>query len=107
MGKDTTYFNLYRIPKHAINLVMGYHATKNIFTSLQVHAVSKRDEFVYAGAPEVLAGYATVDIYGEYRMGKVARFYVDLKNITGKKYFDFLGYNARRFNFTTGISFNL
>ncbi|MEO6611002.1 MAG: TonB-dependent receptor [Chitinophagaceae bacterium] len=107
LGKDTTYFNLYRIPKHAVNVMLGYHACKNVFTSLLVHAVTKRDEFVYAGQPEILKGYATIDLHGEYRLGKLARVFLDLKNITNKQYFDFLGYNARRFNFTTGISFHL
>jgi vitamin B12 transporter len=107
LNKDTTYFNLYRIPKHAVNLMLGYHACKNLFTSLAVHAVSKRDEFVYAGQPEILKGYATIDLHADYRFGKLARVFLDLKNITNKQYFDFLGYNARRFNFTTGISFQL
>ncbi len=107
LGKDTTYFNLYRIPKHTVNLTLGYHVCKNAFASLAVHAVTKRDEYVYAGQPEVLKGYATIDLHGEYRFGKLARVFLDLKNITNKQYFDFLGYNARRFNFTTGISFQL
>lgn len=107
LSKDTSYFNLYRVPKHALNLMIGYHPCKNAFTSLRVHAVSKRDEYVYAGMPEVLDGYATIDLYGEYRFGTVTRLFLDLKNITNKRYFDFLGYNARRFNFTAGVSFQL
>ncbi len=107
LGKDTTYFNLYRIPKHAVNLTLGYQACKNLFTSLLVHVVSKRDEYVYAGAPEILKGYATIDLHGDYRFGKLARVFLDLKNVTNKQYFDFLGYNARRFNFMMGVSFQL
>ncbi len=107
LGKDTTYFNLYRIPKHAVNLMLGYHACKNVFTSLRVHAITDRDEYVYAGTPETLKGYVTVDLYGEYKLGSVIRFFLDLKNITNKKYFDFLGYTTRRFNFTAGLSFQL
>lgn len=107
LAKDTSYYNLYRIPKHAVNVVLGYHFTNKLFTSLSARVIGKRSEYVYAGLPEELKGYATVDLYGEYRMGNFAKFYLDLKNITNKQYFEFLGYNARRFNFTTGISFQL
>jgi vitamin B12 transporter len=105
LGKDTTYFNLYRIPKHALNLSLGYHFTRKIFTSLNMRAVGRREEYVYAGAPEELKGYVTADLYGEFRMNENARVYLDLRNITNKQYFEFLGYNARRFNVTAGINF--
>jgi len=107
LSKDTSYYNLYRIPKHAINLTVGWQATKEIFISTLIHSVSNRDEYVYAGKPEVLKGYTTIDLYGEYKFGKLARIFLDLKNITNKEYFDFLGYNARQFNFVTGIRFQL
>ncbi len=107
INKDTSYYNLYRIPKHAININFGWQATKEIFISTLIHSVSKRDEFVYGGQPEILKGYTTIDLYGEYKLGKNARVFLDLKNISNKQYFDFLGYNTRRFNFTTGISFQL
>lgn len=107
LGKDTSYFNLYRIPKHSINLNAGIQATKAIYTSLQLHAVSKREEFIYGSTPETLKGYATIDLYGEYKFDNVIKVFLDLKNITNKQYLDFLGYNTRKFNFVTGISFRL
>ena len=107
LAKDTSYFNLYRIPKHALNLTAGLQVSNAFFVSTQIHAVSKRDEYVYAGAPEILKGYTTIDVYGEYKFAKKAKLFLDLKNISNKLYFDFLGYNTRRFNFTTGVSFQL
>ncbi len=107
LGKDTSYFNLYRIPKHAFNLNAGVQATKELYVSAQIHSVSKREEFIYGGSPEILKGYSLIDLYGEYKFDKAIKIFLDLKNVTNKKYFDFLGYNARRFNFVTGISFQL
>lgn len=107
LSKDTTYFNLYRIPKHAINLNVGVQATKHFFYSIQLHSVSKREEFIYGSSPETLKGYSTIDVYGEYKFEKWVKLFFDLKNITGKQYFDILGYNSKKFNFTTGISFQL
>jgi len=107
LGKDSSYFNLYRIPKHALNLDAGWQVSEVLFVSTQIHAVSKREEFIYAGIPEVLKAYTTIDIYSEYTFGGKAKLFLSLKNITNRQYFDFLGYNARRFNCTTGISFQL
>ena len=107
LGKDTSYFNLYRIPKHAFNINAGMQITKALFISTQIHSVSKREEFIYGGSPEILKGYVTINLYSEYKFSQEVKLFLDLKNITNKEYFDFLGYNARKFNFTTGVTFQL
>lgn len=105
--KDTTYYNLYRIPKHAINLNVGVQATNEFYYSLQLHSVSKREEFIYGAEPEILKAYMTIDVYGEYRFDRGIKIFLDLKNFAGNQYTDILGYNSRKFNFTTGVSFKL
>ena len=107
IGKDTTYFNLYRIPKHAINLSVGLQATKAIFIRALARSVSEREEFIYGSSPEILKAYTTIDLYGEYKIDKVFRLFLDLKNVTNNEYFDIRGYNSRKFNFTTGVRFQL
>jgi vitamin B12 transporter len=106
IGKDTTYYNLYRIPKHAFNLNVGVQATQSFYISISLRSVSKREEFIYGDLPETLKGYTTIDLYGEYKFNKKLRVFLDLKNITNKDYFDLLGYNSRKFNFTGGISYS-
>lgn len=105
VGKDSSYYNLYRIPKNAFNFFAGLQATKDFFVSTQLHAVSKRSEFIYGAAPEILKSYMTIDLYGEYAITQNFKFFIDLKNLANKKYFDFLGYNAARINFNAGINF--
>ena len=105
--KDTSYFNLYRIPKHVFNLNAGVQVTKAIFVSTQIHSVSRREEFVYGGVPEILKAYTIIDLYTEYKFTQHAKLFLDLKNIGNKQYFDFVGYNTRGLNFTTGVSFQL
>jgi len=107
IGKDTSYYNLYRIPKHAFNINVGVQETNSFFYSIAIHSVSKREEFIYGSAPEILRSYFTIDLYGEYKFDKKIKIFLDLKNLTGKQYFDILGYNSRKFNFTTGVSFQL
>ncbi|MBL7725321.1 MAG: TonB-dependent receptor [Chitinophagaceae bacterium] len=107
LGKDTSYYNLYRIPKHAINLSAGIQLSKEFFVSTHFRSFSKREEFIYGSSPEKIDAYAVVDLYSEYKFGKALRIFLDLKNITNKVYFDIPGYNARRFNFIAGLSFHL
>jgi vitamin B12 transporter len=105
LTKDTTYYNLYRIPKNAFNLNIGVQATKSFYVSALLHAIDKRQEFIYGAAPETLAGYTTVDVYSEYKLAKYFKLFASFRNITDKKYFDWLGYNTKRFNFMAGINF--
>ena len=106
LGKDTTYYNLYRIPKHAVNFNAGFQFTKSLYVSSTFRYVGKREEFIYGAAPEPLEAYATVDLYGEYKFWKNLRIFMDLKNITDTEYFDLLGYNSRKFNLAGGVLFN-
>jgi vitamin B12 transporter len=107
MGKDTTYYNLYRIPKNAFNIGIGWAATKKLFLSTHLRAIGKREEFIYGGSPEQLESYMTIDLYGEYSFNKKVKAFVDLKNIGNETYFDIPGYNSRKFNFMAGVHFNL
>lgn len=107
LGKDTSYFNLYRIPKHNLNLDAGFQVNQSLYVSTQFRSISKREEFIYGAAPVLLDAYTTIDLYGEYKFSSSIRTFIQLKNITNKQYFDVLGYNARRFNITAGINFQL
>ncbi len=107
LGKDTSYFNLYRIPKHNFNLDAGFQVNQSLYVSTQFRSISKREEFIYGAAPVLLDAYTTIDLYGEYKFSSSIRTFIQLKNITNKQYFDVLGYNARRFNMTAGINFQL
>ncbi|RFS23917.1 TonB-dependent receptor [Chitinophaga silvatica] len=108
-GKDTTYNNLYRIPKSAVNATLGYQATKSLYVSTTFKYMGERMDYVgWADKPIAPMGdYYTIDLYGEYKFGNLLKVYAGLRNITDYKYFDILGYNTKRFNFTTGLIVNL
>ena len=103
LAKDTTYNNLYRVPDHAFNAFATYNFNKAFSVSTLLKYVGKRFEPVYAAAPKQLDDYFTIDLAAQYVFNKNIKAFVDLKNITNKKYFDVLGYNSRRFNFSAGI----
>ena len=107
LSKDTTYNNLYRVPDHAFNTFISYDVNKKININCLLKYVGKRWEPVYAFAPKELDDYFTIDLSGQYYVIQNLKVLIDLKNITNKKYFDILGYNSKRFNFSVGLNFSL
>lgn len=107
IGKDTTYYNLYRIPRHAVNAGVEWTAVKNLVVSTQLRIVGSREEFIYGGTPQKLDAYALVDLYGEYTFKKKWKVFADVKNVGNVTYFDIPGYNSKKLNFMAGLQFNL
>ncbi|SKD07829.1 vitamin B12 transporter [Chitinophaga ginsengisegetis] len=101
-GKDSSYYNLYRVPKHAVNATLGYQATQALYVAATCKYIDKRFE-----GTRPMGDYYTVDLYGEYKFGNLLKIFAGFRNITDYQYFDISGYNSRRFNFNTGIVFNL
>lgn len=105
--KDTSYYNLYRRPKHAVNVSLGYQLTPALYISAQYKYIAKRWEGMFQAPPIQMGDYYTLDAYAEYMLAGRLRIYADIRNITDQQYFDIRGYNSRKFNFTTGLVFNL
>ena len=106
-GKDTSFFNLYRIPKNSFNLDIGYRFLPAAFVSLHLRNVGSLFEPKYGAAPVKLANYYTLDLYGEYVFIKRIKLFADFRNITDQRYVDQEGFNTKRFNVNAGISINL
>jgi vitamin B12 transporter len=106
LSKDTTYKNLYRVPDHAANIILGYKFNNKLELSTLLKYVGKRFEPVYGSAPKQLDDYYTIDLSAQYRINSTVRASIDLKNITNQRYFDVLGYNSKRFNLAAGVAFN-
>lgn len=101
-SKDTSFFNLYRRPRQVINLSAGIQACKNLYINFGVQSISKRFEAKYQAPPAEMPAYYVWNLYGDYKIGKRVKLFVDLKNITDEKYFEISGYNSRRFNVMAG-----
>lgn len=100
---DTTYNNLFRRPKHSMNLGVSFQATEKLYLRLNGRFMGKRFEPRFMESPIELEAYQTVDFYGEYRLFKKSLLFLDLKNIFNEGYFDVAGFNTRRRNFMAGI----
>ena len=111
-GKDTSFYNLYRRPKNAINTTIGYQATKKLYTSSGFRWVDKRQDVyfnpnTFGTDIKDLKAYYNADIYAAYQASPAVKIFVDLRNVTNQLYFDLYGYNSRRFNFMAGVNVNL
>jgi len=106
-GKDTSFYNLYRRPKNAVNLSAGMQVTRQLFLSAALRTVGKRIESIYASAPANAASYYTLDAYAEYKISPQLKAFADCKNLTNQQYFEVRGFNSKKFNFMAGISMHL
>ena len=103
IGKDSSYNNLYRIPKHAFNW-RGSYVKNNWVFHLTGRVATAREEFIYGAAPLTMPGYVTLDLYGEYQFKHSGlRAFADLRNLTNTRYEEIRGYTTRGFNVLVGI----
>ncbi len=110
-GKDTTFHNLIRRPKHNVHFFAGYKVNKNLFISSSLQITGKRTDnnFMTFPATQVdLKAYALWNLYADYNFLKKLSFFVDAKNLTNKKnYYEVYGYSVQGFNVTGGLRFQL
>jgi vitamin B12 transporter len=104
---DTTYNNLFRRPRHAVNLSVGFQATERLFVRASGRFVGKRFEPRFMDTPIELDAYQVFDAYAEYRAWAKQVFFIELRNIFDKEYFDVAGFNTRRVNVMAGVKLAL
>ncbi|MBD0289496.1 MAG: TonB-dependent receptor, partial [Flavisolibacter sp.] len=106
--KDTTYPYLLRRPNYQLNVSTGYEFDNGLYVSISGKYSSKRyDLGGYKKNDVLLDDYFLLNAYGEYKMTKWMKAFVDLQNITNKKFFDIRGYNSIPFLINSGVSFLL
>ena len=111
-GKDTTYFNLIRRPKHSIGVYAGVRVTEKLFVSSNLSWFDKRkdayfDGMTYQTVSVVLDSYILLDVYAEYAFCKnKLKVFADLRNVSDSKYSETAGFNTLGFNGYGGVRFN-
>jgi len=112
-GKDSTYSNLIRRPKHSVGVNVGYQATPHFYVSTQLSNYSKRSDLffnmaTYAQEPVTLSAYTLWNAYAEYAFLKNhLRIFADLKNIAGTTFTEVYGYSTMRFNMMGGLKITI
>lgn len=111
-GKDTTFFNLIRIPKHTAGLHAGIKATDQFYISTNLSWFSERkdayfDAMTFQTVNVTLKSYVLLDVYAEYSLYKSKlKIFADLRNIANSKYNETAGFNTLGFNGYGGVRFN-
>ena len=108
-NQDTiTYNYALRVPGNSFNINIGYQFSKQFFISANGKYVSKRyDIGGYQTADVSLNSYFLLGAYAEYVLNEKVKFFVNMQNITNKKFFDVRGYNSIPFLLDAGITIHL
>ncbi|MFY7964185.1 MAG: TonB-dependent receptor plug domain-containing protein [Chitinophagaceae bacterium] len=110
-GKDTTYNNLLRRPKHSINAGLSSQITKKLFLSANLNWFGKRKDAYFNNTTfttndVVLNDYTLLDVYAEYGLLKnKIKLFANARNITDAKYTEISGYNTLGTTITGGVRF--
>ena len=99
--------NLYRRPNFVMNSVLTLQPVKSLTLMPSFRFVGTRLKGQYDAGPATQPQYYTIDCYLGYEFAKYFRLFIDLRNITNQQYFDVVGYNSKKFNVMTGLSFAL
>lgn len=113
-GKDTSYYNLLRRPKHAVKLFGGYNITPSLYVSTTVQFTGKRtdnyfDPNTFMSSPVDLNAYTLWNVYAQYSfLKKRINVFVDVKNITNNTdYYEVYGYAVQGTTVNAGLHFKL
>ena len=108
-GKDSTYFDLIRVPKNSAGASLGYQADPHWYVGGSVQWLDSRMDLYFnpvtnAEAPVTLKGYAVLNAYVEYKFfGGHLKVFIDGRNITNTQYTEIYGYNTLGATVTAGI----
>jgi vitamin B12 transporter len=98
---DTAYSYALRVPASTINFTLGLRPVPNLYVGITGHYESKRydlggyDPVTYNPLPDaVLDAFVIVNLYGEYRLCKWFKVFVDGRNVTDKHFTTVYGYNS-------------
>jgi vitamin B12 transporter len=111
-GKDTSYFNLIRRPKHSAGLNAGIKPADKSYISANLSWIGERkdayfDAMTFQTVNVTLKSYFLLDVYAEYAVYKNRiRVFADLRNVADSKYNETAGFNAPGFSGYGGIRFN-
>lgn len=108
-GKDTSYFNLLRRPRHSGGLQWSARFGKQWALSSSLQWNGEREDAYYdsntfSTVAVTLKAYALWNVYAAYTVpGSRLRFFADLRNITNTRYTEISGFNTQGINASTGF----
>lgn len=103
--KDTSYFNLFRRPKHMFNALIQWHADEHWDFSINAKVAAKQLEPMYMAAAKEVPGYAVFNLSASYKINEHFSTFALWSNLLNAKYYEVWGYNTAPTNIQVGIRF--
>ena len=103
--KDTTYFNLFRRPKHMFNATMQWKADEKLDIAITAKIAAKQLEPLYMAAPIEVPGYAVFNLNVSYSVNDHISAFALWSNVLNTRYYEVWGYNTAPTNFQIGCRF--
>jgi vitamin B12 transporter len=103
--------NLFRRPKHQINISSSYTVSKKLNLSVNYQFQSKRndafyDSNTYRTVDVSLEPFHLLDLSSHYKITDAFSVFGTIKNALNQKYNEIYGYNSAPLNFRLGITYN-
>ncbi|WP_242205125.1 TonB-dependent receptor plug domain-containing protein [Aestuariivivens insulae] len=98
-----------RLPKHKVNVGLGYNFCKNTFASLNYQFVGSRADMNFSTYEDVeLSSFSLVDLYFSQKLVKnKVKLFASITNLLNEDYFEILGYTTKGRNVNLGLNINL
>ena len=103
---DTTYDDLYRVPKFSGNATISFQPDKKWYASINVNYAGERIEPQFDLPSLQLNAYALLNATLQYQFVKQLKAFINLNNIFNTTYFEIPGYTNAGFNLNGGICFS-
>jgi len=112
-GSDTTYYNLYRRPKHTMGLSLGYQVNSKFNVTMTSNYYGTRVDLYYDSESFTnqtirLGSYTLINLSADYAMVKgKATVFIHINNLLNTNYQEIYGYNTMGLNIYSGVRVKL
>jgi len=99
-----------RRPNHNLNLTLAYSFSSKLKGSVSVQHLSKRNDLYYnrdtfANQAIILDGFMQIHTNWNYKLNDAMGVFLNIQNLTNKKFTEIYGYSSRPFTALIGLSF--
>ncbi len=111
-GKDTSFSNLLRRPKHSAVITVNTLIKKRLNLGTSINFTDSRkdryfDAVNFQSVETTLKAYVLIGLYADYGfLNNRLMAFADLRNLAGAKYTEVAGFNTPGFHANAGIRFN-
>jgi vitamin B12 transporter len=97
-----------RLPKHKINVLVGFDLNKNTYASLSYQYTDSRIDTDFSSFTNVaLTSFNLIDLYASHQLKSNFKIFAGISNILNEEYVEVIGFSTKGRNARMGFSLNL